>query len=138
MFASDMPCFKRCFGAAQLFGAPPHSMSFVLEPQQQLPQPCKRTPSINFTYSNWELCFVVLTAGQNNRKKNLSCGLWTKPVGIRTRTKNTPQKLDCTADTSLKLKINKKLVICLRQHVSVMKRLANTQQCAAGLKFCVF
>lgn len=125
MFASDMPCFKRCFEAARLFGAPPHSMSSVLEPQQQLPQPRKRMASISFTYSNWELCSVVLKAGQNNRKKSI---LWfmDQPAGIRTRTKNTtlfeyPQELDRTADTSLKLK-KKKLAICLRQHVSVMKR----------------
>lgn len=41
VFASDTSCLKRCFEAAQLFGAPPHSMSSVVEPQQELPQPCK-------------------------------------------------------------------------------------------------
>lgn len=48
-FASHVSCFKRRFEAAQLFGAPPRSMSSVLGPQQELRQPCKRIASICFT-----------------------------------------------------------------------------------------
>lgn len=108
MFASHMSCFKRCFEAAQLFGAPPHSTSSVLEPQQHLPRPCKRIASICFTYSNWKLCFVVLKAGQNNRRKKEIYLVVYEPnqlesgQELKTQLSECPEELEKTADASVK------------------------------------